>query len=111
MDSFTLLGESRVSCFARRGSKLPDNLCLRRFGSNFLFCTITEWLHFCVRIVWLTIVVSEIIITAGGENVAPIPIEDRIKTELSIVSNAMVIGDKKKFLSCFLSLKVTRAVS
>lgn len=59
----------------------------------------------------MTILVSEIIITAGGENVAPIPIEDRIKKELPIVSNAMVIGDKKKFLSCLLTLKVTRVVS
>lgn len=59
----------------------------------------------------MTIVLSEIIITAGGENVAPIPIEDRIKNELPIVSNAMVIGDKKKFLSCFLTLKVMGVVS
>ena len=81
-----------------RGSRLPDN---SYFG----------WLRVWVRIFWLTIVVSEIIITAGGENVAPIPIEDRIKKELPIVSNAMVIGDKKKFLSCLLTLKVTRVVS
>lgn len=49
---------------------------------------------------------AELIITAGGENIAPVPIEDAIKEEVSIISNAMVIGDKKKFLSCFLTLKV-----
>ena len=101
MDLFILLDESKVSCFPGRGNKLPDNLCVRYFG----------WLRVWVRIFWLTIVVSEIIITAGGENVAPIPIEDTIKKELPIVSNAMVIGDKKKFLSCLLTLKVTRVVS
>ncbi|XP_041345619.1 long-chain-fatty-acid--CoA ligase ACSBG1-like isoform X1 [Pyrgilauda ruficollis] len=49
--------------------------------------------------------IKDLIITAGGENVPPIPIEDAVKKELPIVSNAMVIGDKKKFLSMFLTLK------
>lgn len=49
---------------------------------------------------------AELIITAGGENIAPVPIEDAIKEEVAIISNAMVIGDKRKFLSCFLTLKV-----
>ncbi len=49
---------------------------------------------------------AELIITAGGENIAPVPIEDAIKEEVPIISNAMVLGDKRKFLSCFLTLKV-----
>ena len=49
---------------------------------------------------------KELLITAGGENVAPIPIEDTMKKELPILSNAMVVGDRKKFLSCLLTFKV-----
>ena len=52
---------------------------------------------------------SELIITAGGENMAPVPIEDRIKRELPFLSNVMVIGDKKKFVSCLVTLKVSES--
>ncbi|XP_040565125.1 long-chain-fatty-acid--CoA ligase ACSBG2 [Lepeophtheirus salmonis] len=50
--------------------------------------------------------IKELIITAGGENVPPVLIEDIIKMEIPLLSNAMVIGDKKKFLSCLLTLRV-----
>lgn len=49
--------------------------------------------------------IKELIITAGGENVAPVPIEDTVKEELHIISNCMLIGDKKKFLAILLTLK------
>ncbi|XP_072428211.1 long-chain-fatty-acid--CoA ligase ACSBG2-like [Chiloscyllium punctatum] len=49
--------------------------------------------------------IKELIITAGGENIAPVPIEDAVKEKLPIISNAMLIGDKRKFLSMFLTLK------
>ena len=48
----------------------------------------------------------ELIITAGGENVSPVYIEDCIKSEVPFLSNVMLIGHKWKFLSCLLTLKV-----
>ena len=48
---------------------------------------------------------KELLITAGGENVAPVPIEDAIKEELPCVSNVQVVGDRKKFLSAFVTLR------
>jgi long-chain-fatty-acid--CoA ligase ACSBG len=50
--------------------------------------------------------IKELIITAGGENVPPVLIEEQLKVALPALSNAMVIGDKRKFLSVLLSLTV-----
>lgn len=49
---------------------------------------------------------KELIITAGGENVSPILIEDDIKNQLPFVANAMVVGDDKKYLVVLLTLKL-----
>jgi len=49
---------------------------------------------------------KEILVTGGGENVAPVPIEDLIKeTMSSIVSQAMVVGDQRKHLAVVLTLR------
>ncbi|XP_009985007.1 PREDICTED: long-chain-fatty-acid--CoA ligase ACSBG2 [Tauraco erythrolophus] len=49
--------------------------------------------------------IKELIITAGGENVPPVPIEDAVKDAVPIISNAMLVGDKAKFLAMLLTLK------
>lgn len=50
--------------------------------------------------------IKELIITAGGENVPPILIEDCVKEELPLLSNVMLIGDARKFLSALFTLRV-----
>lgn len=37
---------------------------------------------------------------------APVPIEDRIKEAVPFLSNVMLIGDKRKFVTCLVTLKV-----
>ena len=51
--------------------------------------------------------IKELIITAGGENISPIAIEDNIRHELpDVVSNVMAVGDRRKHLTCLITLKV-----
>lgn len=49
--------------------------------------------------------IKELIITAGGENVAPVPIENYLKTTMPWISNAIMIGDKKKYMTIIFTLK------
>jgi len=50
--------------------------------------------------------IKELIITAGGENVAPLIIEDSFKEFCPPCSNIMVIGENQKFLSALITFKV-----
>ena len=46
------------------------------------------------------------IITSGGKNIAPYPIEERIKSLLpDLVSNCMVVGDRQKHLAALLTVR------
>ncbi len=47
---------------------------------------------------------KEILITSGGKNVAPTPIENALK-ELELVGDAVVIGDGRRFLTALISLE------
>ena len=49
--------------------------------------------------------IKELIVTAGGENVAPLPIEDAFKEKCRLCSNIIIIGDLRKYLSAFITLK------
>jgi long-chain acyl-CoA synthetase len=51
---------------------------------------------------------KEIIITAGGKNIAPKNIEAAIK-ELPLVGEAVVIGDRRKYLTALVTLEPTAA--
>ena len=46
---------------------------------------------------------KDIIITAGGKNITPAEIENRLKFS-PYISDAVVIGDKRKFLSCLIMI-------
>lgn len=48
---------------------------------------------------------KELIIGAGGENVAPVPVEDRVKELCPAVSNIMMVGDKRKFNTALITLQ------
>ena len=49
--------------------------------------------------------IKEIIITAGGENCAPVLLESAIKKHLgNTISNVMMIGEKRKFVSAVITL-------
>jgi long-chain acyl-CoA synthetase len=46
---------------------------------------------------------KEIIVTAGGKNVAPAPLEDRLRAH-PLISQCMVVGDGRKFIGCLITL-------
>jgi long-chain-fatty-acid--CoA ligase ACSBG len=50
--------------------------------------------------------IKELIITAGGENIAPVLLEDTFKEACPQCSNIMVIGDQQKYLVALITLKV-----
>lgn len=46
---------------------------------------------------------KDILVTAGGKNVAPAQLEDQIRSH-ALVSQALVVGDKRKFIACLVTL-------
>jgi len=50
--------------------------------------------------------IKELVITQGGENIAPVPIENYIKNNCQCISNIVIIGDHRKYLTALITLKV-----
>ncbi len=46
---------------------------------------------------------KEIIVTAGGKNVAPAPLEDRLRAH-PLISQAMVVGDNQPFIAAMIAI-------
>jgi len=46
---------------------------------------------------------KEILVTAGGKNVAPAPLEDRIRAH-ALVSQCMVVGDRQPFIAALVTI-------
>jgi long-chain-fatty-acid--CoA ligase ACSBG len=52
---------------------------------------------------------KELIIGEGGENIAPIPIEDHVKMTCDGIAEVMMVGDKRKYNVAFVTLKAVGA--
>jgi len=52
---------------------------------------------------------KELIIPAGGHNIAPVPIEDHVKKLCPAISNIMMVGDKRPFCVALVTLKAKGA--
>jgi long-chain-fatty-acid--CoA ligase ACSBG len=50
--------------------------------------------------------IKELIIGAGGENIAPVPIEDNFKETCPPCSNIMVVGEQQRFMAALITFKV-----
>ncbi|MFE1592425.1 AMP-dependent synthetase/ligase [Nocardia sp. NPDC058705] len=50
---------------------------------------------------------KEILVTSGGKNVAPTPLEDRVRLH-PLVSNCMVVGDGRPFVTALITLDADR---
>jgi len=52
---------------------------------------------------------KELIIGEGGENIAPVPIEDHVKKECDGINEVMMFGDKRKYNVAIVTLKAVGA--
>merc|ERR1711887_371241 len=52
---------------------------------------------------------KELIIGEGGENIAPVPIENHVKKMCDGISEIMMIGDKRKYNVAMVTLKAVGA--
>merc|ERR1719277_1340483 len=52
---------------------------------------------------------KELIIGEGGENIAPVPIEDAVKKECNGICEVMMVGDRRKYNVALVTLKAVDA--
>lgn len=52
---------------------------------------------------------KELIIGDGGENIAPVPIEDHVKAHCDGINEVMMVGDKRKYNVALITLKAVGA--
>merc|ERR1719261_817029 len=52
---------------------------------------------------------KELIIGEGGENIAPVPIEDKVKASCGAINEVMMVGDKRKYNVALVTLKAVGA--
>merc|ERR1719215_1458955 len=52
---------------------------------------------------------KELIIGEGGENIAPVPIEDQVKKNCDGIAEIMMVGDKRKYNVAIVTLKAVGA--
>merc|ERR1719334_2044525 len=52
---------------------------------------------------------KELIIGEGGENIAPVPIEDTVKKNCDGIAEVMMVGDKRKYNIALVTLKAKGA--
>merc|ERR1719316_1918853 len=52
---------------------------------------------------------KELIIGEGGENIAPVPIEDHVKKMCDGINEVMMVGDKRKYNVALVTLKAKGA--
>lgn len=50
--------------------------------------------------------IKELIITGGGENIAPVPVEDNFKFICPPCSNIMMVGEMQRFMASLITFKV-----
>ena len=52
----------------------------------------------------------DLITIQNGTKISPIKIEDVIKSEVPFLSNVMVVGENRSYLTCLVTLKVSNAI-
>ena len=78
---------------------------LHNMSYNCSLLCIIAFAFACKGYLYITGRIKEILITRGGENIAPVPIEERMMDQMKLLSYCMVLGDNQKYLTMFVTLR------